>query len=88
MQGISTKIGPLRENCPTDRSKISWLQDNSLEIGTWNVIVQDREFIETSREFAVSCRELPAGCGNSVPPKIIGILGGNTIKSTSLFSKG
>ena len=48
---------------PSERSKISLLEDNSLETGTGNFIAQNREFIKTSREFAASCRELSAGCG-------------------------
>jgi hypothetical protein len=33
-----------------ERSKISLLEDNSLEIGTGNFIAPNREFIETSRD--------------------------------------
>ena len=39
------------------------LEDNSLETGTGKLIAQNREFIETSREFAAPCRELSAGRG-------------------------
>jgi hypothetical protein len=35
------------------------LDDNSLEIGTGNFVAQNREFIETSREFARICRKRP-----------------------------
>jgi hypothetical protein len=34
----------------SERSKISLLEDNSLEIGTGNFIAPNREFIETSRD--------------------------------------
>ena len=53
-------MGRYARICPTERSKISLLEDNSLEMGTGNFIAQNREFIETSREFAASCRELPS----------------------------
>jgi hypothetical protein len=63
LQGILRKSGRLARICPSERSKISLLEDNSLETGTGNFIAQNREFIETSREFAASCRELSAGRG-------------------------
>src|ERR1700730_17255138 len=63
LQGILRKSGRLARICPSEHSKISLLEDNSLETGTGNLIAQNREFIETSREFAASCRELSAGRG-------------------------
>ncbi len=63
LQGILRKFGRLARICPSERSKISLLEDNSLETRTGNFIAQNREFIETSREFAASCRELSAGRG-------------------------
>src|ERR1700730_8900858 len=53
------KLGRCARPCPTERSKISLLEDNSLEIGTGNFIAQSREFIETSREFAASSGNCP-----------------------------
>jgi hypothetical protein len=50
----------LAKSRPKERSKISLLEDNSLEIGTGNFIAPNREFIETSRDFAAPRRELPA----------------------------
>jgi hypothetical protein len=44
----------------TERSKISLLEDNSLETGTGNLIAQNREFIETSREFSASLQGIVA----------------------------
>src|ERR1700730_8995001 len=62
LQGILRKSGRLARICPSERSKISLLEDNSLETGTGNFIAQNREFIETNREFAASCREFAASC--------------------------
>src|ERR1700730_18083224 len=53
------KLGRCARPCPTERSKISLLEDNSLEIGTGNFIAPNREFIETSREFAASSGNCP-----------------------------
>ena len=36
LQGILRKSGRLAKNCPSERSKISWLQDNSLQNETGN----------------------------------------------------
>jgi hypothetical protein len=49
-QGILRKSGRLAKSRPSERSKISLLEDNSLEIGTENFIAPNREFIETSRD--------------------------------------
>jgi hypothetical protein len=51
--------GRLAKSRPSERSKISSLEDNSLEIGTGNFIASNREFIKPSREFAASRRESP-----------------------------
>jgi hypothetical protein len=63
LQGILRISGRLARICPLERSKISWLEDNSLKTGTGNFIAQNKEFIETSREFAASCGELSAERG-------------------------
>ena len=42
--------GRLAKSRPSERSKISSLEDNSLEIGTGNFIAPNREFIKPSRE--------------------------------------
>ena len=60
--------GSIRRICPTERSKISLLEDNSLEIGTGNSIAPNSEFIKPSREFAASRRELPTTA--SIQPQL------------------
>jgi hypothetical protein len=58
----------LAKSRPSERSKISLLEDNSLEIGTGNFIAPNSEFIKPSREFAASRRELPTTA--SIQPQL------------------
>src|ERR1700730_4855463 len=46
LQGILRKSGRLARIFPSERSKISLLEDNSLETGTGNFIAQNREFMD------------------------------------------